>query len=107
MAAAESQIVNDFLAALRDPSRTDAAIKGVMASGLGGVVYKPPMLAMLGRNDLALSELERLFAANDPLREFIYAIPQFNSLHGDPRFQALLKQVGLPPDAGGRIAQSP
>ena len=59
--------------------------------------YKPPMLAMLGRNDLALAELERMFAANDPLREFLYAIPQFEPLHQDPRFQALLRQVNLPP----------
>ena len=96
MAAAESRPTIAFIAALRDHSRTDAAVTAIMASSLGGVVYKPPMLAMLGRNDLALTELERLFAANDPLREFLYAIPQFEPLHQDPRFQALLRQVNLP-----------
>ncbi|HET7065362.1 MAG TPA: hypothetical protein VFI49_13910 [Rudaea sp.] len=99
MAAAESEPTIAFIAALRDHSRTDAAVTAIMASSLGGVVYKPPMLAMLGRNDLALAELERLFAANDPLREFLYAIPQFKPLYQEPRFQALLKQIGLPREA--------
>ncbi|HEX3121768.1 MAG TPA: tetratricopeptide repeat protein, partial [Rhodanobacteraceae bacterium] len=97
MADAEARPTLAFLAALRDHSRNDAALTAIMASGLGGVVYKPPMLVMLGRNDLALAELERLFAANDPLREFLYAVPQFDVLHGDPRFQALLRKVNLPP----------
>ena len=102
MVATDARPTIALIAALRDPSRTDAAVTEIMASSLGGVVYKPPMLAMLGRNDLALTELERLFAANDPLREFLYAIPQFNPLHSDPRFQALLKQIGLPRDQPGK-----
>ena len=63
---------------------------------LDDLLLRRSMLAMLGRNDLALAELERMFAANDPLREFLYAIPQFEPLHGDPRFRTLLKQIGLP-----------
>jgi len=47
------------------------------------------------------------FAANDPLREFLYAIPQFQPLHKEPRFQALLKEIGLPRPATGAPASGP
>jgi len=98
MVSAESVPTLAFIAALRDSSQTDAAVKQVMASNLGGLVYKPSVLAMLGRNDLALAEIERAFAANDPLREFLYAIRQLDPLHDEPRFRKLLKQIGLPRD---------
>jgi hypothetical protein len=65
------------------------------------------MLAMLGENELALAELERLFAQHDPYRVYLYAIPEFDPLHQDPRFQALLNQIGLPPKKDSKEAQSP
>jgi adenylate cyclase len=85
-----------LVAAMQDPARTDAAVQQINVHAPGGLTGKPVMLAMLGRNDLVLAELERLFAQHDPYREFLYAIPHFDPLHGDPRFQALLKQINLP-----------
>jgi len=82
--------------AKQDPSKTAIAAQRILAHGPGGIVGKPFMLAVLGKDDLALTELERGFRARDPYRVFIYAAPQLNSLHANPRFQALLKQIGLP-----------
>ena len=96
-----------FVAAMQDPARTDAAVQQLNMHAPGGLTGKPVMLAMLGRHDLALAELERLFAQHDPYREFLYAVPQFEPLHGDPRFQALLKQINLPLKADGRAADVP
>ena len=81
---------------MQDPSKSDIAAQQILAHGPGGIVGRPFLLAMLGKNDLALSELERFFRARDPYRVFIYAAPQLDALHADPRFKALLKQIGLP-----------
>ena len=47
----------------------------------------------------AWTELQKLFAAEAPFRDYLYVIPQFEPLHKDPRCQALLKQIGLPWDS--------
>jgi len=55
-----------------------------------------------GEYDLVLTQLERLFAQKAPFREYAYVIPEFDPLHDNPRFQALLRQIGLPLDASGK-----
>ena len=85
-----------LIAALKDPSKKAAAIEQIMAHGGDSVFQKPPLLARLGEYDLALEQLERLFAAKAPFREYAYVIPEFDPLHDNPRFKALLKQIGLP-----------
>jgi len=67
-----------------------------MAHGGDSVFQKPPLLARLGEYDLVLTELERLFAQKAPFREYAYVIPEFDPLHDNPRFKALLHQIGLP-----------
>ncbi len=94
--ATEQKMMASFIAAMQDRSKLDVAVQQIIAHGLGGVTGKPVMLAMLGENDLALTELERLFAERDPLRQYLYPVPQFEPLHRDPRFQALQKQIRLP-----------
>ena len=85
-----------LIAALKDPSKKTAAIEQIMAHGGDSVFQKPPLLARLGEYDLVLGELERLFANRAPFREYTYVIPEFDPLHDNPRFKALLKQIGLP-----------
>jgi hypothetical protein len=82
---------------MQNPSKQEAALREIQAHGPGGVIGKPILFALLGRNDLTLAELERLFAEQDPYRAFVYMIPAFEPLRADPRFQALVHQVNLPP----------
>jgi len=104
--AGEREVMLSFIAALQDPSKREAAIQQIVAHGPGGVIGRPILFALLGRNDLTLAELERLFAEKDPYRVFVYMIPAFDPLRGDPRFQVLVRQVNLPPPTQGK-AENP
>jgi TolB-like protein/Tfp pilus assembly protein PilF len=85
-----------IIAALRDPRHKAEAIEQILAHGGTGLVLMPTLLARLGEYDLALTEIEREFAEKAPFREYLYSIPQFEPMRANPRFQVLLKQIGLP-----------
>ena len=84
------------IAALRDPSRKPEAVKYELEHGGKSILLAPLQLARLGDYEAAMTELQHEFAAEVPFREYLYVLPQFEPLHKDPRFQALLKQIGLP-----------
>ena len=44
----------------------------------------------------ALLELEREFRERGPCRGWLLLVPAFRPLYSDPRFQALVQQMGLP-----------
>jgi hypothetical protein len=71
-------------------------VQRVVSSEIAGITGTPVMLMMLGEHEKALAMIERLFAARDPLREFIYTHRALEPLRSNPRFQALTKQIGLP-----------
>ena len=52
--------------------------------------------ASFGEKDLAFEWLEKSFRAHDMEMIWLKIEPQFKSLHGDPRFQDLLRRVGFP-----------
>ena len=101
--AGDREVMLSFIAAMQDPSKQEAAVQQIMAHGPGGVIGKPILFALLGRNDLTLAELERLFAERDPYRPFVYVAPAYEPLRADPRFQALVRQVNLPPPTQGKV----
>jgi adenylate cyclase len=49
----------------------------------------------LGDVDGALSSLEAALAERSPMMAFLNVDPQFQMLHGEPRFQAMVSAVGL------------
>jgi tetratricopeptide (TPR) repeat protein len=52
--------------------------------------------ARLGQNDEAFRWLEKAYDDHVPKLVRIQQDPDLNSLHSDPRFQALVKRIGLP-----------
>jgi serine/threonine-protein kinase len=52
--------------------------------------------AKLGDRDKAIANLQRAYAQHSGDMIFIKIEPTFDSLHEDPRFQALVRRVGLP-----------
>ncbi len=63
--------------------------------------YAPPtdiaaIYVGLGENNEAFSWLEKGYQVRDTWMVFLGMLPQFESLRGDPRFDDLLRRVGLP-----------
>ena len=52
--------------------------------------------ARLGQNDEVFQWLEKAYGDHVPLLVRIQQDPDLNSLHGDTRYQALVKRIGLP-----------
>jgi DNA-binding winged helix-turn-helix (wHTH) protein/TolB-like protein len=53
--------------------------------------------ALLGDKEQALSGLEKSYEANDFLLPFVNADPIFDHLRSEPRYQAVLRRMGLAP----------
>jgi len=51
--------------------------------------------ALAGENALALDWLERAYEGHDPNMPYIGLIPVFDPLRSEPRFQALMRRLGL------------
>ena len=96
----------ELVGALRDPTRKDAAAQSIFEHASDTELMTPMMLSMLGRTDLTLAAIERMFKAEAPFRAATYAASQFDSLHGDPRFDALMRTVNLPPVTSAAKAAS-
>jgi pentatricopeptide repeat protein len=52
--------------------------------------------ARLGERDKALEWLEKMYSERHERLRLIRADPVFDELHSDPRFEDLLKRIGLP-----------
>jgi TolB-like protein/DNA-binding winged helix-turn-helix (wHTH) protein len=55
-----------------------------------------PLYARLGENDQAFEWLEKDYQERAPYIAFMKVDPSLDSLHSDPRFQELLRRLGLP-----------
>jgi eukaryotic-like serine/threonine-protein kinase len=53
-------------------------------------------LAMIGDRARALDLFEKAYADRDPNVPYLSCMPLFDSLRAEPRYQALLRQMGLP-----------
>jgi serine/threonine-protein kinase len=51
-----------------------------------------------GEKDLTLAWLEKAVAERDPNLPYISCVPIYDGVRGDPRFQELLRRIGLPRD---------
>jgi len=58
--------------------------------------------AALGEKDLAVQALEKAFAEREPMA-WLNVDPEWDPIRADPRFQDLLRRVGLPVDTGAGV----
>ena len=65
----------------------------------GDALHLALIYAKLGDHPRALTELERAFAEHTGDMIFINIEPSFDPLHGEPRFQAIIRRMGLTPRA--------
>jgi predicted Zn-dependent protease len=64
--------------------------------------YVPPLqfafiYARLGRKEETLQFLEQAYRTHSPHLTFLQHEPEFDFLHSDERYRAIVRQVGLPP----------
>jgi tetratricopeptide (TPR) repeat protein len=65
-------------------------------AGSGGVLFAAALLyTSLGKHAEALTLLEQLYEAHDGVLVYLKVHPHLDPLRGEPRFQALLRKVGL------------
>jgi Tfp pilus assembly protein PilF len=66
----------------------------IMFDGTDGRAF---YFAFLGEYELAMDNLEKAFAARDPVAIYMNRWPMYDPLREDPRFQALLQKMNLKP----------
>jgi tetratricopeptide (TPR) repeat protein len=54
------------------------------------------LYALLGDKEGAIAQLEKAYAAHDLQLQYLKVATQYDSLRSDPRFQDLVRRVGLP-----------
>ena len=62
---------------------------------LSRAAYCAMMHAWLGEPDQAVEWLEKAYGEREPTLIYLRQSPDFESLHGDPRFHDLLRRIGL------------
>jgi TolB-like protein/tetratricopeptide (TPR) repeat protein len=82
-----------YLAAVTDPSKRPQALAALQQPGFFGLLQGAELLAHLGENDAALALLERAVQERSPYLPWINALPQYDGIRSDPRFQSILAWV--------------
>ena len=84
---------------LRHPTESRKTLEDLIARyGHSGAYQIAQVYAWRGESDRALEWLHRARAQRDGGLTIVKVDPLFRSLHGDPRFGALLKSINLPSD---------
>jgi len=93
-----------ILAAMGDMEGARASLvepEARAARGEGPAVEIACAYHWLGDDDVAFEWLERGFEARELWMFFLHLEPRLRRLHGNPRFDALVRRVGMAPRATG------
>ncbi len=91
-----------FLSGVERPATRPAAVRVVDQWAAGGrfpIVVIARFYALLGESDRALTLLERAVEQRAPFTTYIGRWTELHRLAGEPRFQAVLRRIGLPEPA--------
>lgn len=95
LTGADASVSRSYLAALADPSKRPEAVAAFHEAGFYGPIQGAELLAHLGETDAALSLLEGSAQSRSPFLPWVNALPQFEGIRSDLRFQGVLAWVGL------------
>ncbi len=87
---ADPAVYHAYLDALRDPRRRPAAVRALESDNFFGPMQGAELMAHLGEVDAALAALEGAVRTRSPYLPWVNAMPQFEALRSEPRFQAIL-----------------
>jgi TolB-like protein/Tfp pilus assembly protein PilF len=79
-----------------DRAASEAALRQLLAKHGDQAKLIAEVHAYRGEVDLAFTSLERAYQNHDPDLVYLKPAPLLSRLHGDPRWGALLKKMGLP-----------
>jgi eukaryotic-like serine/threonine-protein kinase len=91
-----------FLSGVERPATRPAAVRVVdqwIARGVFPIVVLARFYALLGEPARALTLLERAVEQRAPFTTYIGRWAELDRLAGEPRFQAIVRRIGLPPPA--------
>jgi tetratricopeptide (TPR) repeat protein len=89
----DPSIFETYLGAVVDPAKRPEAVAALQERPFFGSVQGAELLAQLGEIDVSLELLGRAVEERSPYLPWVNAMPQYDTLRSDPRFQAILAWV--------------
>jgi TolB-like protein/Tfp pilus assembly protein PilF len=80
----------------------DSVASQIQAAGQGNPLVVAKAYAEAGERDLAFQWLEKAFAQRTPQLLHLVADPAYDDLREDPRYQDLVRRIGIPTAGGAR-----
>jgi len=90
LTGSDPEMLRTYLSALSNPSQGSEVAAVLDEAGSPGPVQGAGLLASLGETDKAISLLRRAARERSPDLPWVNAMPEFEGIRGDPRFQGLL-----------------
>jgi len=82
-----------------EESRSPGTVYKTEYARFGGTTFMALRHARLGHRDITLSLLERAYEERQHMVASLNSNPMWDGLRAEPRFKALIRRIGLEPDA--------
>ncbi|MGD8362867.1 MAG: tetratricopeptide repeat protein [Gemmatimonadota bacterium] len=93
LTGADPSVYRAYLAAVSDPSQRSQALTALQEPAFFGPVQRAALLAHLGDYDASLTLLEEAVRSRSPYLPWANAMPEFQGMRSDSRFQSILAWV--------------